>query len=145
VIVPDVNLLLYAIDRSAPRHDPARAWLEARLSGSETVGLAWSVLAAFVRLVTHPAVFEHPLTMRQAFDLIDGWLEQPPVVVIHPAERHHVTMRELLEPLGTAANLVPDAHLAALAIEHGATLHSSDHDFARFPRLEWEDPLADPR
>ena len=142
MILPDVNLLLYAVDATSPRHDKARLWLEARLSGSETVAFAWSVLTAFVRLATHASVFERPLTPAQAFDLIDGWLAQPSVIVIHPGDRHHVTMRELLEPLGTAGTLVPDAHLAALALEHGATLPSSDHDFDRFAGLVWADPLA---
>ena len=142
MILPDVNLLLYAVDAASPRHEAARTWVEDLLSGSETVALAWSVLTAFMRLSTHPSVFDDPLTPSQAFDLIDGWLGQPSVIVVHPGDRHHVTMRELLEPLGTAGNLVPDAHLAALAREHGATLASSDHDFARFTGLRWMDPLA---
>jgi toxin-antitoxin system PIN domain toxin len=142
VILPDVNLLLYAIDITSPRHDAARSWLEDRLSDSETVAFSWSVLTAFVRLSTHASIFEQPLTSAQAFDIIEGWLEQPSVIVVHPGNRHHIMMRELLEPLGTAGNLVPDAHLAALALEHGATLHSSDHDFARFAGLRWIDPLA---
>ncbi len=142
MILPDVNLLLYAVDETSPRHAAARAWVERVLSGPETVAFAWSVLIAFIRLSTHPAVFDHPLSPQEAFDLIDGWLEQPSTVIVHPGERHHVTMRELLDPLGTAANLVPDAHLAALAREHGAVLASSDHDFARFAGLRWSDPLA---
>ncbi len=142
MILPDVNLLLYAVDETSPRHALARAWVEELLSGVETVALAWSVLTAFVRLSTHPAVFDRPLTPRQAFDLVDAWLGQPSAIVVHPGDRHHVSMRELLEPLGTAGNLVPDAHLAALAREHGATLASSDHDFARFAGLRWFDPLA---
>jgi len=142
VILPDVNLLLYAIDTTSPRHDAARSWLEHRLSDSETVAFSWSALTAFVRLSTHASVFEQPLTPAQSFDIVEGWLEQPSVIVVHPGNRHHFMMRELLEPLGTAGNLVPDAHLAALALEHGATLHSSDHDFARFAGLRWIDPLA---
>jgi uncharacterized protein len=142
VILPDVNLLIYAVDRTSPRHAAARAWIEGLLSGSETVALAWPALTAFVRLATHPAVFEAPLSPSQAFDLVDGWLAQPMVVVAQPGDRHHVLMRELLEPLGTAANLVPDAHLAAIAIEHGATLASSDRDFSRFAGLRWSDPLV---
>jgi uncharacterized protein len=142
VILPDVNLLLYAVDAASPRQALARPWLEDRLSGSETVAFAWSVLTAFVRLGTQPSVFHEPLTSAQAFDLIDGWLALPAVIVVHPGDRHQTFLRELLEPLGTAGNLVPDAHLAALAIEHGATLASSDHDFARFAGLRWMDPLA---
>jgi hypothetical protein len=144
VILPDVNLLLYAVDSTSARHEQARRWVEAALSGTESVALAWSVLTAFVRLSTRPAVFLHPLAVDQAFDLVDGWLAQPAVVIVHPTHRHHVVLRDLLEPLGTAGNLVPDAHLAALAIEHGAELLSSDHDFARFAGLRWSDPLVQP-
>jgi toxin-antitoxin system PIN domain toxin len=142
VILPDVNLLLYAVDRSAPRHRAARAWVEELLSGPGTVALPWPVLTAFLRLSTHPAVFDEPLTLDQAFDLVSGWLAQPCVVTVHPGDRHHVVLRELLEPLGTAGNLVSDAHLAALAREHGAMLASSDRDFARFSGLRWFDPLS---
>jgi toxin-antitoxin system PIN domain toxin len=142
VILPDVNLLLYAVDRASPRHPAAKAWVEGVLSGAETVAFPWAVLTSFVRLSTHPGVFDQPLTTGQAFDLVDSWLAQPSVTVVHPGDRHHLIMRELLESLGTAGNLVQDAHLAALAREHGATLASSDHDFARFGGLRWVDPLA---
>ncbi len=142
MILTDVNLLLYAVDSTSPRHAVARDWLERRLSGSESFAFSWAVLTAFIRLSTRPAVFERPLTTAQAFDLVTGWLAQPPVVVLHPTETHHIALRELLEPLGTAGNLVPDAHLAALALEHGATIASSDRDFARFPSVRWADPLA---
>ena len=142
MILTDVNLLLYAVDSTSPRHAVARAWLERCLSGTESFALAWSVLTAFVRLSTRPAVFERPLTTTEAFDLVAGWLAQPPVVGVHPTETHHITLRDLLQPLGTAGNLVPDAHLAALALEHGATIASSDHDFARFAGVRWADPLA---
>ena len=142
MIVPDVNVLLYAVDETSPRHDAARSWVEAVLSGPETVGLAWSVLTAFLRLSTHPAVFERPIEAAQAFDLVDEWLARPNTVAVEPGDRHVVILRELLEPLGTAGNLVPDAHLAALAREHGASLASSDHDFARFPGMRWFDPLT---
>ena len=138
----DVNLLLYAVDSTSPRHEAARRWLEERLSGTETFGFAWTVLLAFVRLSTHRSVFERPLTLAQAFDLVDEWLAQPSAAVLHPTDRHAAVVRELLEPVGAAGNLVVDAHLAALAIEHGATLASSDRDFGRFPRLAWVDPLA---
>ena len=138
----DVNLLLYAVDSTSPRHEAARRWLEERLSGTETFGFAWTVLLAFVRLSTHRSVFERPLTLAQAFDLVDEWLAQPSAAVLHPTDRHAAVVRELLEPVGAAGNLVVDAHLAALAIEHGATLASSDRDFGRFPRLAWVDPLS---
>lgn len=140
--LPDVNVLLYAMDASAPRHRVARPWLEERLSGTETFGFAWAVLVAFVRLSTSPHVFATPLSAGEAFDIIDGWLAQPCAAVVHPTERHAALMRELLEPLGTAGNLTSDAHLAALSIEHGAELCSSDRDYSRFPRVRWSDPLG---
>lgn len=138
----DVNLLLYAVDAAAPRHRSARRWLEERLSGTETLAFTWVVLLAFVRLSTSSRVFEEPFEPAEAFDIVDGWLAQPCTTVIHPTERHPGVLRELLEPLGTAGNLTTDAHLAALAIEHGAELCSSDADFSRFPGLRWSDPLA---
>lgn len=141
--LPDVNLLLYAVDESSPRHRQARAWLEETLSGSETVAFTWVVLLAFVRLATHPAVFERPLEADEALDLLDGWLERKCVTVIAPTDRHAAVLRELLQPLGTAGNLTTDAHLAALAVEHGATLCSCDADFSRFSGLRWEDPLRE--
>jgi toxin-antitoxin system PIN domain toxin len=141
VRLPDVNLLLYAIDEEAPRHEPARAWLEETLSGSEPVGFAWAVLLGFLRISTNAAIFERPLTASEAFDYVDGWLDQPRTATVAPTERHPALLQELLEPLGTAGNLTSDAHLAALAIEHGAELCSSDTDFARFQGLRWSDPL----
>ena len=138
----DVNLLLYALDATAPRHRAARRWLEEQLSGTETFAFTWVVLLAFMRLGTSPRVFQRPLEPAEAFDIVDGWLAQPCATVIHPTDRHSAVLRELLEPLGTAGNLTTDAHLAALAIEHGAELCSCDADFSRFPGLRWRDPLA---
>jgi len=100
-------------------------------------------LHGFVRLSTKAAVFHDPLSTPEAFEMVQGWLARPQTVILDPTERHLTIMRELLEPLGTAGNLVTDAHLGALAIEHGATLESSDHDFGRFPGLRWVDPLMD--
>jgi uncharacterized protein len=141
VKLPDVNLLLYAVDEGSARHEPARDWLEDRLSGTETFALAWVVLLAFVRLTTSSRVFQSPLTTSQALDLVDSWLAQPCATMVHPTGRHASLLRDLLEPLGTAGNLTTDAHLAALAIEHGAELCSTDLDFSRFPGLRWTNPL----
>jgi toxin-antitoxin system PIN domain toxin len=141
VKLPDLNLLLYALDEESPRHRPAREWLERTLSGTEEVGFAWTVLLGFVRLTTNPSVFEHPLEAEEAMDYVDGWLAQPPSMVVAPTERHPALLRQLLAPVGTAANLTSDGHLAALAIEHGAELLSCDTDFARFEGLRWSDPL----
>jgi toxin-antitoxin system PIN domain toxin len=141
VKLPDINLLLYAIDEEAPRHQPAREWLEGLLSGTEAVAFTWAVLLGFVRISTNPAAFEQPLDVSEALDYVDGWLDQPVATVIDPTDRHASALRNLLEPLGAAGNLTSDAHLAALAIEHGAELCSSDADFSRFDGLRWTDPL----
>lgn len=134
---------MYAFDEISPRHEPAREWLERTLSGSETVALAWATLVGFVRLSTHASLFERPLQVDRALDLLDGWLAQPCTTIVHPTRRHAAILRELLTPLGAAGNLTTDAHLAALAIEHGAELCSCDTDFARFTGLRWVDPLRD--
>lgn len=140
--LPDVNVLLYAVDKRSPLHNKAREWLEDVLSDAETVAFAWVTLLAFVRLSTHPAVFERSFDVDQALDVVDGWLDQPCATVISPTERHASVLRELLQPLGTAGNLTTDAHLAALAIEHGAVLYSCDSDFRRFSGLRWQDPFS---
>lgn len=141
--LPDVNLLLYAADDTDARHEAARAWLEATLSDTETVAFAWLTLVGFVRICTSPRATTNPLGVTGAFDVIDGWLAQPSVTVVHPTSRHGAILRELLVPLGTGGNLTSDAHLAALAIEHGATLYSCDNDFSRFAGLRWVDPLSE--
>ncbi len=140
--LPDANLLVYAINGRAENHEPARGWLEAALSGTETVAFSWIVLLAFVRLTTRRAVFVEPLTPATALDLVDGWLTQPCATIVHPTARHAAILRELLTQAGTAGNLTSDAHLAALAIEHGAELCSYDGDFARFPGLRWSRPAG---
>ena len=137
----EANVLLYAVDESAPHHAVAKPWLERQLSGVETFGFAWAVLLAFVRLTTNPRVFAAPLTAEEALDLVDEWFDAPNTTVVHPTDRHSALLRELLSSLGTAANLTSDAHLAALSIEHGAELSSGDSDFARFPRVRWLNPL----
>jgi toxin-antitoxin system PIN domain toxin len=138
----DLNLLLYAVDSDAAPHERARAWFEEVLSGTEAVGFAWTVLLGFARISTNPQIYRRPLTSREALDLIDEWLDQPIVKLVEPTVRHAAVLRELLEPLGVGGNLVSDAHLAALAIEHGAELCSRDNDFARFSGLRWVNPLA---
>jgi toxin-antitoxin system PIN domain toxin len=141
VKLPDVNLLLYAYDSKSARQDTAREWLEETLSGAETVAFPWAVVVGFVRISTNPAIFAAPWDASDALDVVDAWLAQPCVTVVHPTDRHAAVLRELLTPLGAAGNLTTDAHLAALAIEHGATLYSCDNDFSRFQGLRWTDPL----
>ena len=139
--LPDVNLLLYAYDSDSPRQGAAREWLEEALSGTETVAFGWAVMVGFIRIATNPAIFTRPWEAGDALDLVDDWLAQPAVTVVHPTNRHAAVLRDLLTSLGTAGNLTSDAHLAALAIEHGATLYSSDNDYSRFKGLSWVDPL----
>ena len=141
--LPDVNLLLYAIDEDSPRFARAAPWVERLFAGTETVALAWAVALAFVRLTTKPQVMAQPFSVDEALDVVDGWLAQPNVVVVHPTDRHARVLRELLAPFGAGGNLTTDAHLAALSIEHGAELCSSDADFSRFPGVRWHDPLRD--
>jgi len=141
VKLPDLNLLIYAIDERSPSHPSARDWWNATLSGTETVALAWSVLLGFVRLTTNARVMQRPLTTDEAIDYVERWLAPPLTVAIEPSPRHAAHLRDLLRPLGSAGNLATDGHLAALAIEHGARLCSADHDFGRFAGLDWIDPL----
>lgn len=141
MIIVDVNLLIYAVNEDSAFHRKAKSWLEAAISGTETVGLSWIVLLAFLRLTTRIGLFEKPLNTATAFDLMDAWLQQPSVTVVEPTPRHMRILRDLVLPLGTGGNLTSDAHLAALAVEHGAELCSADNDFGRFPGLRWRNPL----
>ena len=143
MIVPDVNLLLDAINKRAERNAAARVWLDRSLSGEEAVGFSWTVLVGFIRISTRPGVFATPLRPGTAFDIVQGWLERPNVLTLEPSPRHLSIVRGLLESIGTGGNLTTDAHLAALAIEHGGTIASRDHDFGRFRGVKWMDPLAD--
>lgn len=136
----DANVLLYAVNESSPRHAEARQWLDASLGGRDTVAFAWIVMLAFLRLVTHPAVFPRPLAADVAVDTLRSWLSRPAAVVIEPTSRHLDVLTGLLSVVGTAGNLVNDAHLAALSIEHGCELVSYDADYARFPGVRWRTP-----
>lgn len=138
----DGNLLLYAVNSSAPQHDSARSWLTDRLNGPRRVALPWQSIAAFLRLGTHPRVFPAPLTPAAAWERVADWLAAPPTWVPVPGRDHARIVGALITEHGSTGNLVPDAMLAALAIEHGLTLCSTDTDFARFPELRWENPLA---
>ncbi len=142
MILVDANVLLYAYDASSSRHEPARRWWEDRLSRPEPVWIAWATVVAFVRIGTHVRVFTHPLTVAEACAVVASWLDRPMVSVLEPGPRHWEILRDLLVESQASGNLVTDAHLAALAIEHGMVLMSTDRDFARFPGLAWQDPLA---
>jgi hypothetical protein len=138
----DLNVLLYAVNRDSAHHARAKSWLEQTLTAEEPVALPWVVLLGFLRLATTPRVFPQPLGPGQALEVVDGWLACPAVVPLAPGNEHWRILKDLLGESGTAGNLTTDAHLAALAIEHGAELCSTDADFARFARLRWRNPLA---
>lgn len=138
--IVDANVLIYAFDADADRHQEAKAWLDGALSGGASVGFSWVVLLAFVRLTTKPGVFPRPVTPDVAMRQVSDWLASPSALVVLPTEKHASVLAELVNEIGTAGNLVNDAHLAALAIEHRGEVVSYDHDFARFSRIRWERP-----
>ena len=142
MILIDANLLIYAVDRDAPRHAVARRWLEEVFSGGAQVGLAWVVLLAFLRVTTRTGILVRPLDADSALAYVDAWLDLPTVEAVGPGVHHWPVMLNLLRGAGTLGNLTSDAHLAALAIERGATLYSADHDFARFQGLHHVNPLV---
>jgi hypothetical protein len=142
VILIDANLLVYARVVTFPQHEGARSWLDGRLSGTAPVGLPWPTLLGFIRLVANPRIFERPESIDSAWRQVEDWLGCPTVWIPQPTDRHREVLRPLLACCAGRANLVPDAHLAAVAIEHGLILCSTDGDFARFPGLRWENPLS---
>jgi len=142
VILIDANLLVYAHVTSFAQHERAREWLDGQLNGAAPVGLPWESLLAFLRLVTNPRVFERPEPTADAWRQVLAWLECEAAWIPQPTDYHAELLRELLAIPGVHANLIPDAHLAALAMGHGLMLCSADHDFARFPALRWRNPLA---
>lgn len=141
MILVDANILLYAEDGLSPHHEEAREWWDARISGDAPVCLCWTVISAFIRISTNRRIFERPLSLEDAVLRVQSWLEQPCMRLIHPTERHWEIFRQMLIQGKAVGNIVMDAHLAALAIEHGCELISTDADFARFPKLKWKNPL----
>ena len=142
MILVDANLLIYACNKSATQHDEARRWLDGKLTETAIVGLPWPTLLAFVRIATNPRAVEQPLEVSGAWRQVEEWLDSPSVRVPVPTERHREVLGRLIAATRAQGNLVSDAHVAALAIEHGLTLCSTDSDFARFPGLKWENPLS---
>ncbi len=140
MILVDANLLVYAQVASLPRHEAAKQWLDGQLSGRVRVGLPWQSLLAFTRLTVNPRIFEHPQPVDHAWAQVSDWLDAPSAWVPTPTERHREVLATLIGQV-TTANLVPDAHLAALAVEHGLVLASTDTGFARFKGLRWDNPL----
>ena len=141
MILVDANLLIYAVNSDAIQHQQARKWLEQTLSGSTEVGLAWIVILAFIRITTRPGIMTRPLNSNDAISYIDSWLQQPHVQLIAPGANHWPILRNLLKAAGTAGSLTSDAHLAALAIEHGAEIYSADYDFRRYAGITHINPL----
>ena len=137
----DLNILLYAVNADSVNHQGAKRWLESALTDDEPVAMPWTVVLGFLRIVTNRRILPRPLTVAQAMAVVDGWLGQPVVRLLSPGDEHWRILKSLLAESGTAGNLTTDAHLAALAIENGATLYSTDTDFQRFPRLRWVNPL----
>jgi uncharacterized protein len=142
VIVVDANLLVYAYVNSFAQHELARKWLDQQLNGTTSVGLPWVSLVAFLRLVTNPRIFDRPASISDAWTQVEAWLSCETAWIPEPTDAHAELFGKLLAVPGVQANLVPDAHLAALAIGHGLLLCSTDSDFARFPGLRWLNPLA---
>lgn len=140
--IVDLNVLLYAVNADAARHDEVRAWWETALNDEETVGLAWIVLLGFLRLATNPRVFPRPLSFEAAVAKLDTWLSLDNVRVVRERDEHWAALKTLLGKTGTAGNLTSDAHLAALALSHNATLVSCDAEFARFKGVRWENPIG---
>jgi toxin-antitoxin system PIN domain toxin len=142
VIVLDANILLYAYDGASSRHRKARAWLEEALSSGATIGIPWQTAAAFVRIVTNVKLPGQRFTIEEAVQVVDRWLQQPNVRFLAPGEGYWPLLRQVMIDGQASGPLVSDAQLAALAMECGGVLHTTDRDFARFPGLRWTNPLA---
>jgi uncharacterized protein len=140
VLIADANVLLHAVNRDAREHDVAHAWLAGALAGVEAVAFAWTVVLAFMRVSTHPSVLARPLRAPEAIGTLEGWLAAPAAIIVEPTSRHLPLLSGLLAQSGTAGNLVSDAHLAALALEHDAEIVSFDRDFGRFEGVRWRLP-----
>ena len=136
----DANVLLYAVNRDAPHHEVSRRWLDESLSGSATVAFSWIALLAFVRLSTKAGLFPSPLDAEGALDRVRAWTTAAPAVILEPTQDHAAVLQRLLADVGVGGNLVNDAHLAALAVEHRCTIVSFDNDFSRFQGVTWERP-----
>ena len=141
MIIPDLNLLVYAHFDGTPHHKAARRWWESLINGSERVGVPWVVATGFVRLITHPRVVANPATTTEAIDHVQEWFRFSHVTPVNPGSDHLAHLRRNLAAAGVGADLVTDAHLASIAMEYQAELHSNDADFSRFPGLRWRNPL----
>jgi toxin-antitoxin system PIN domain toxin len=141
MILVDTNILIYAEDKLSLLHEEARQWWDTQLSGEFPVCLCWPILTSFIRISTNRQIFKQPLTVKQAITRVQSWIDQPCVRLIHPTESHWEIFQTMLLEGQAKANLVADAHIAALVVEYGCVLYSTDSDFSRFPRLKWKNPL----
>ncbi len=141
-MIVDTNVLFFAASEAAPEHERASAWLEEALNGNRRVGLPWESLTGFVRLATNPRVVKKPMAPGDAWSLVEDWLAAPAAWIPLPTDRHAAVLGDLVRRYRAAGKLIPDAHLAALAIEHGAEVISTDTDFARFTEIRWRNPLT---
>jgi toxin-antitoxin system PIN domain toxin len=142
MIVLDANILLYAYDSASQHHVKARAWVEREFSGMQSIGLPWQTVAAFVRIMTNARLPGERLAIEEAVEVVDTWLEQPNIRLLAAGEDHWTLFRQMLVEGQAAGPLASDAHLAALTVEYGGVLHTTDRDFARFPALRWKNPIA---
>lgn len=141
MIIPDANLIVYAHNAADPEHEAALRWWKELLGGSEEIGVPVVVVLAFLRLTTSVRVFQKPLTVEQSARRVEAWFKARPVRLITPGQGHIETLLRCVRGAGTGGNLTTDAHVAALALEYNAEIHTSDLDFARFPGLRWKNPL----
>lgn len=142
MILVDANILLYSEDSLSEHHEASRAWWDGLLSGTAPVALCWPVLTAFIRIGTNARLHKRPLTLKEAAGRVQSWLDQPCVRVISPTEQHWTVFQQMMRAGNATANLVSDAHIAALAVEHNCVLASTDTDFARFRGLKWRNPIV---
>jgi uncharacterized protein len=141
-VLVDANILLYAVDSTSPLHDRARSWLEHALNGDRRIGIPWQSFVAFLRIVTNPRALARPLRPADAWAIVERWLDAPMSWIPEPTNGHRSILGRLVGELDLHANLVPDAVLAALCIEHGLAVVSADSDFARFAEVTWINPVA---
>jgi toxin-antitoxin system PIN domain toxin len=142
MIVPDVNLLVYAYNKCAPKHEESKLWWEALLNGNRNVAIPWVVSTGFVRIMTHTKVMSPPMTPLYAFEIIESWFLIPHVNPINPGSRHLSFLKQMLKFAGVGGNMMTDIHIASIAMEYQAELHSNDSDFSRFTGLKWINPIA---